>query len=215
MTETSQQTDRMWAMIHAERRRLGELLAGISDEQWGERSLCGEWTIEEAAAHLTAVAQTGTAAWIWSMARAGLDADRHNQRRMQRFLGDSPAETLATFNATVTSTVIPAKAYAAILGETIVHGQDIAQPLGLRLDPDPEAVAKVARFYAKKDFAVNSSTLVEGLRLEATDAPFAAGEGPLVSGPALALVTTMAGRPALADQLTGEGADELRGRLDP
>lgn len=209
----SQQTEQVWSLIHAERRRLADALAGLGEQQWRVRSLCGEWTVEQVTAHLTAVAQTGTAAWIWSMTRAGFNVDLHNLRRLDRFMGATPAETLERFEATISSTIAPAKAYAAVLGETIVHGQDIAQPLGLNLEPDPEAVAKVARFYARKDFAVNSSTQVKGLRLEAKDSSFAAGEGAVVTGPTLALVVTMAGRPALASELDGPGADELRGRL--
>nr|BFF25987.1 hypothetical protein GCM10025732_39520 [Glycomyces mayteni] len=51
-----------------------------------------------------------------------------------------------------------------------------------------------------------------GLRLDAADGPFAAGDGPLVTGPTLALVMAMAGRTAYLDELSGEGAPELRER---
>ncbi|MGH3350278.1 MAG: maleylpyruvate isomerase family mycothiol-dependent enzyme, partial [Nocardioides sp.] len=77
-----------------------------------------------------------------------------------------------------------------------------------------EGLLAVATFFATKDFAVNSSTLVSGLRLRAVDAEFDAGDGPEVSGPLLDLVMAMAGRrEALAD-LTGQGTSELRRRLD-
>ncbi|MBO0702112.1 MAG: hypothetical protein J2P38_04215, partial [Candidatus Dormibacteraeota bacterium] len=73
-------------------------------------------------------------------------------------------------------------------------------------------VAEVARFYARRNFAVASRTMIEGLRVEATDGPFVTGAGPLVSGTTLALTMAMAGRRAYCDDLTGPGASVLRAR---
>jgi hypothetical protein len=81
--------------------------------------------------------------------------------------------------------------------------------------PAVAAVTEVARFYARRDFTVAGRTAVEGLRLEATDGPFATGSGPLVSGTTLALTMAMAGRRAYCDDLTGPGVPTLRGRCAP
>ena len=64
----------------------------------------------------------------------------------------------------------------------------------------------MARFFAGRDFTVASRSAADGLRLEATDGPFAAGAGRLVSGTTLALTMAMAGRQAYCDELTGPGA---------
>lgn len=202
-----------WALIHAERARLADLLDGLSAEQWRAGSWCADWTAEQVAAHLTAVASTGTWAWIRSIVRAGFNADRHNARQLARRLGASPAETLERYRASMTNTIAPVNAYAALLGEAVVHGRDIAGPLGLGLDPDSAALRRVARFFASKDFSVNSRTLVKGLALRADDADFETGEGPLVHGRLIDLVMAMAGRPQAAAELQGDGADELRRRL--
>ena len=202
-----------WPLVHAERARLADALAELTPDQWRAPSACAGWTVEDVVAHLSAVASTGTVAWIVSIVRARFDADRHNARLLAKQRGTTPAETRETFRRSIASTIAPAKAYTALLGETVVHGQDIARPLGITLEPAPEAVAKVARFYARKDFAVNSKTLVAGLTLRADDVPFEAGTGPLVHGPVLDLVLTMAGRPDAAATLAGDGADELRSRL--
>ena len=53
---------------------------------------------------------------------------------------------------------------------------------------------------------------IGGLRLEATDGPFATGDGPLVSGRTVALVMAMTGRKAYLDELEGDGVEVLRGR---
>lgn len=100
-----------------------------------------------------------------------------------------------------------------MLGEVIVHGQDIARPLGLDLEPDPAGVYEVARFFSERDFAVNSKTLVRGLTLEADDSSFSAGTGPLVRGKQLDLVMAMAGRPTYLTALQGDGVAVLAQRL--
>ncbi|RBP67934.1 uncharacterized protein (TIGR03083 family) [Brevibacterium sanguinis] len=202
-----------WNAIHAERARLATLLDDLTAEQWRARSLCAEWTVEDVVAHLSAAASTTTLRWLVSIAGAGFNADRHNARALSRHLGDDPAATLAEYRRTIPLTIAPTKDLAAFLGEVIVHGQDIAQPLGIALVPNRTALSEVAEFYAARDFAVNSRTLVKGLRLEADDADFATGEGPLVRGGLLALVMAMAGRDVSLDCLEGDGVEELKRRL--
>ncbi len=203
----------LWDMIHAERMRLAEELDELSGEQWNSCSLCTEWTVEQVVAHLTAAAHTGKAAWIRSIVRAGFDADKHNARLLKQYLGGGPRETLELFRRSVPLTTAPTKDLPAFLGEVVVHGQDIARPLGIGLAPDPVAVLEVARFFVTKDFAVKSRSLVEGLRLEADDAPFASGKGPEVRGNLLDLVMAMAGRRDYLEELRGDGVAELRRRL--
>lgn len=202
-----------WDLIHAERARLAEVLAGLSAEQWHADSLCAGWSVEQVTAHLTAAANTGTWAWMRSMVRAGFNTDRHNARLLARYLGNTPPETLDGFRNAVMLTVAPTKDHPAWLGEVIAHGQDITRPLGIALTPDAVAVRKVADFYAATDFAVNSRSLIRGLSLEADDAGFRAGVGPVVRGPLLDLVMAMAGRPVACANLDGDGVGELRRRL--
>ena len=206
-------TSELWGMIHAERMRLAEVLERLSDQQWGSYSLCTEWTVEQVVAHLTAAAHTGKAAWIRSIVRAGFRADKHNAWLLSKYLGGSTRETLELFRRSVPLTTAPTKDFAAFLGEVVVHGQDIARPLGIGLAPDPDAVLEVARFFVTKDFAVKSKSLVEGLRLEACDTSFVNGKGPEVRGNLLDLVMVMAGRRDYLDALRGDGVAELRRRL--
>lgn len=200
-------------LVHAERSRLVEVLDRLSAEQWRATSACPRWSVEEVVAHLSAAASTGTGTWIASIVRSRFDTDRHNDRLLARHRGATATRTLETFRALVPSRTAAAGAHVAMLGEVVVHGQDIVRPLGLDLVPDSAAVLEVARFFAAKDFAVNSRTLVRGLSLRADDAPFDAGSGPLVSGDLLSLTLAMAGR-ADAAALTGPGAEELLHRID-
>ena len=151
--------------------------------------------------------------WIRSIVAAGFRPTVHNDRRLREHLGATPAETLARFEAVVGSTTAPTGDIAADLGEVLVHGQDIRVPLGIEHDPDPRAVAAVAEFFASRDFTVRSRSTIRDLRLCAADGEFTAGDGPLVTGPTLALVMTMAGRTAYLDRLGGPGVATLRERV--
>ena len=203
-----------WDLIHTERARLADLLTTLEPEQWALATQCADWTVEQVVAHLTAAANTGKWAWIRSIVRAGFDPAKHNARLLERRLGDSTEETLAKFHSSIPLTIAPTKDFPAFLGEVIVHGQDIARPLELDLIPDAEATVEVARYFASKDFAVNSKTLVKGVRLSAVDADFESGSGPQVAGRLLDLVMAMAGRPEALADLTGSGVAELRRRMD-
>ncbi len=204
--------ERLWAAAHEERAALADDLAELDETQWAQPSLCGRWSIEEVVAHLGAAASTGRARWLVSMIGARFHADVHNARRLAEHLGHTPTETLQRFRTVVDSTTAPTGHTAAWLGEVVVHAQDIRRPLGLPGRPPVPVVTEVARFYAARDFAVNSRTAARGLRLQASDGPFATGEGPLVSGTTLALTMAMAGRAVFCDDLTGPGVDVLRER---
>ncbi|WP_344250125.1 maleylpyruvate isomerase family mycothiol-dependent enzyme [Isoptericola hypogeus] len=205
--------DDLWAMIHAERAALAGDLATLDDAAWRAPSLCAGWDVEDVVAHLTAGASIGRWAWLRSIVAARFDADRHNARRLAERRGATPAETLARFRAVVDSRVAPTGDTAAWLGEVVVHGQDVRTPLGIATTPSLEAMTEVARFFAGRDFAVNSRSMVAGLRLEATDGPFAHGAGPMLRGSTLALTMVMAGRSRFLGEVTGDGVAIVRARM--
>jgi len=206
-------TTTLWGLVHDARRDLAEDLAGLTEAQWATESLCAGWSVEEVVAHLTAAASVGRWRWIRSIVAAGFRPAVHNERRLREQGGPTPADTLARFEAVVESRVAPSSDTAAYLGEVLVHGHDIRRPLGLPTATPVEAWTTVAEFYARRDFTVPSRSLTTGLRLRATDGPFEAGSGPEVAGPTMALVVTMAGRSALRNQLSGDGAAILGERI--
>ena len=168
--------------------------------------------MEEGVAHLTAAASTGTFRWIRSMVAARFDDGVHNDRRLAEHRGATPAETLDRFRAVATNRTSVSGHTAAWLGEVVVHAQDVRRPLGIDRTPSVDALTAVAEFFVSRDFTVNSRRAVAGLRLEATDGPFGHGDGSLVRGSTVALVTAMAGRAAYCDDLEGPGVATLRGR---
>jgi uncharacterized protein (TIGR03083 family) len=202
----------IWPLVHAERAALADDLTDLDDEQWSTPSLCSELSVREVLAHLTAAATLNPLRWFAGVVRCRFDFDKQVAMRLAEQLGDDSAETLDRFRRAVTSTTKPPLPTIAMLGETIVHGEDIRHPLGIRRHYPTTTLTRVGEYYSGTDQVVIARKRVRDLRLTATDGPFATGEGPPVSGPTLALVMAMTGRAAFCDQLRGEGVPVLLDR---
>jgi uncharacterized protein (TIGR03083 family) len=202
----------LWPLTHTERGALAAELTELSDGQWQTPSLCTGLTVREVLAHLTAGASLNPVRWMAGVIRCRFDFDRQVAMRLAEQLGASPADTLARFRRVVTSTTKPPLPVAAMLGETIVHGEDIRRPLGIRHGYPITTLTSAAQYYQRSNMTVPSKQRVSGLRLLATDGPFRAGAGPLVSGTTLALTMAMTGRTSYIDELHGDGTEILRNR---
>ena len=213
MTEVEAQTTPraadIWPLVHAERAALAADLAELTGEQWAAPSLCVGLTVREVLAHLIAGASLGPVRWLAGVIRCRFDFDQQVAMRLAEQLGATPAETLDRFRSVRTSTTKPPVPTLAMLGETIVHAQDIRLPLGIRHDYPIETLTRLAQYYQGSDLPVRTKTRIRGLRLVATDGPFSTGSGPLVSGTTLALIMSMAGRQTYCDDLQGDGSATL------
>ncbi|MBT2385554.1 hypothetical protein J7E86_18635, partial [Streptomyces sp. ISL-11] len=96
--------------------------------------------------------------------------------------------------------------------DVLVHGQDIALPLGRPREIPPPAAAVAATRVWTMGVPFRARKRFRGLRFAATDAVWAAGEGKDAEGPIGAILLTLTGRTAVLDRLSGEGAAELRRR---
>ncbi|MET7320845.1 maleylpyruvate isomerase family mycothiol-dependent enzyme [Streptomyces sp. NPDC005549] len=202
----------VWSSIRTERAALAADLADLTDEQWATPSLCTGLTVREVLAHLTAGASLSTVRWLAGVIRCRFDFDKQVAVRLAEQLGADPAETLARFRHVVPSTTKPPLPAIAMLGETLVHGEDIRRPLGVRRDYPIDVVTRVAEYYQGSDMVVVAKKRIAGLRLAADDGPFTTGSGPVVSGPTVALVMAMTGRATYCDDLEGDGVELLRDR---
>lgn len=202
----------IWPLVHAERSALAADLAGLTDEQWATPSLCTSLTVREVLAHLTATTSLNPVRWLAGVIRCRFDFDKQVAMRLAEQLGATGAETLARFRSVVTSTIKPPVPAVAVLGEAIVHGEDIRRRLGIRREYPVQMVTRVAEYYQGSDLVVLAKGRIAGLRLVATDGNFSAGSGPLVSGTTLALIMTMTGRTTYCDELEGDGVATLRSR---
>jgi uncharacterized protein (TIGR03083 family) len=201
-----------WPLVHAERAALAADLADLTGQQWATMSLCTEFTVRQVLAHLTAGASLNPARWLAGVIRCRFDFDKQVAMRLAEQLGATPAETLARFRRVVTSTIKAPVPTTAMLGETIVHAEDIRRPLSIHRDYPITTLTELANYYQGSDLVVPAKRRIVGLRLQASDGPFTTGSGPLVSGSTLALIMAMTGRVTYCDELDGDGAATLRAR---
>ncbi|GHB38511.1 hypothetical protein GCM10010377_31580 [Streptomyces viridiviolaceus] len=202
-------------MIRSERAALAADLADLTDEQWATPSLCTGLTVREVLAHLTAGASLNAVRWLAGVIRCRFDFDKQVAMRLAEQLGATPGETLERFRRIVPSTTKPPLPAIALLGETVVHGEDIRRPLGIRRDHPIGVVTETAEYYRGSDMVVVAKGRIGGLRLVADDGPFMTGSGPLVSGSTLSLLMAMTGRATYCDDLEGDGVELLRSRCGP
>jgi uncharacterized protein (TIGR03083 family) len=204
----------VWPLVHAERAALAADLADLTGEQWATPSLCAGLTVREVLAHLTAGASLNPVRWLAGVIRCRFDFDKQVAMRLAEQLGATPAETIDRFRSVLTRTTKPPLPTLAMLGETIVHAQDIRLPLSIRHDFPIETLTRLAEYYQGSDLPVLTKKRIKSLRLVATDGPFNTGSGPLVSGTTLALIMAMTGRRAYCDALQGDGAPTLLERCE-
>ncbi len=204
----------LWSLIHRERAALADDLSGLTGERWATPSLCAGLTVREVLAHLTSSASLNGLRWLAGVVRCRFDFDAQVAMRLAEQMGDSGADTLARFRGIVDSTTSPPLPKPAVLGEVIVHGEDIRRPLGIVSARPIATLTLVADYYRGSDQVVVARSRIRGLRLQATDGPFASGAGPLVRGSTLALIMAMTGRSAHLDELTGDGVEILRERAE-
>jgi uncharacterized protein (TIGR03083 family) len=206
-------TESIWPTIHAERSALADDVDGLTDEQWATPSLCSDWTVHQVLAHQLSAAKMTPPKFFLNFAAAGFNFDKFAGKQVAIEGAGGPAATLAAFRAAQPRTNAPPGPRETWLGEAFVHGEDIRRPLGItRQYPLPE-VARAVGFYARSDAIIGGKTRVAGLTLKATDTDFSVGSGPLVEGPAIALLLVASGRPIGLDELSGPGVDTLRDRL--
>jgi uncharacterized protein (TIGR03083 family) len=202
----------IWPTIHAERQALAKDLMPLRDDQWSSASLCTGWTVRDVTAHITATARITPPAFFAKMASSRFSLARLQEKDIAVEKGASPAETLARFEAVVTSVKHPPGPIDSWLGETLIHAEDIRRPLGIGHEYPVAATVRVADFYRGSNLVVGAKRRIEGLHLRATDADWSHGSGPEVAGPIMALVMAMTGRDAAFNELNGEGVATLRER---
>src|SRR5215469_8678082 len=201
----------IWPVVHAERKALVTDLSGLDAQQWATTSLSTDWTVRDVVAHMTATAKVTPAGFLPKLASNGFSFSKMQAKDIAAESGASTAQTLANFEAIVTSTKRPPGPPATMLGETIVHAQDIRGPLGLTREYPMAAVVQVADFYKGSNLLIGTKKRIAGLTLKATDTEWSHGSGPEITGPMLALLMAMTGR-KVTDQIAGDGVETLRSR---
>ncbi len=202
-----------WTMIHAERKRVVELLETLTPQQWATTSLCGGWPVQKTAGHILAGAEQTTGHFARAMVTSGFRFNTMIERDARAYGELAPAEIITRLRARTSTTQRSAAPLVTMLGEVVVHGADIRDPLGLPCQTSEPALRACLDMYKSASFPVGGRKRIDGLRLVATDADWTYGDGPEVAGPGSALLLAMTGRAAGLQGLTGPGVDILASRL--
>jgi len=202
-----------WAMIHAERKALAATIEALTPEQWLAPSLCQGWTVGFAAAHVLAGAEQTQGHFVRGMAASGFrfNAFMYKDARNRSELTAQQIADRLRLRSTTTNH--PPAPVVAMLGEVVVHGEDIRRPAGLEGTVADDAADACLQMYTRSSFPVGGKNRIQGLRLVATDTGWSYGSGPEVSGTALSLLLAMTGRAAGLAGLTGDGAPILAKRI--
>jgi uncharacterized protein (TIGR03083 family) len=201
-----------WPMIHAERVALADDLADIDDDKWRTLSLCSGWSVRDVLGHMTATARMTPPKFFLGFARSGFNFNAMTAKDVQRETAGTPAEGLAAFRGLAGATAHPGPA-DAMLGDTLVHSEDIRRPLFIIREYPEASVTKAADFYKGSNLIVGAKKRIAGLRLRATDADWRTGDGPEVTGPAISLLLAMTGRSVALKDLSGDGLNTLAARM--
>jgi uncharacterized protein (TIGR03083 family) len=201
-----------WPTIHAERKALADDLAGLKDEQWQTPSLCDGWSVHDMLGHIVATNKMSPPKFFGHFIGAGFNFGKMAEKDIKAETAGGPAATLAEFNAHLNDTSAPPGPIDAMLGEALIHTEDIRRPLGIKREYPIEATVRCLNFFKNSNLIIGAKSRIAGLTLKATDADWSTGSGPEVSGPAHSLLMAMTGRKAVLDELSGPGVDVLRSR---
>ncbi|MFH9068663.1 maleylpyruvate isomerase family mycothiol-dependent enzyme [Streptomyces alboflavus] len=212
---TNVNAERILGWVETERLGVADLLADLDDAAWKAPSLCEGWTVRDVAAHLTLSTRT-----TWRMVLGGALRARGDWNRMEaefavrRAAAFPPADLVAQIRETAASPRrAPMAAPADPLVDFLVHGQDIARPLGRTRAMPPEPTTTALDHVVGSPF-YGARKRLRGLRLIATDADWSTGDGTEeVSGPAGDLLLLATGRPAGLAGVSGRGAERLAAAL--
>lgn len=204
-------------LIWTQSEALADLLDQLEDSDFDRPSLCEGWAVRDVIGHMLVGHTTPMLQMVGLVVAYRGNIDRGSLEKSKELAARlSPAEIRRQWRAVATgrvrkgiSRVIPQK--EGFL-DHFVHEQDIRRPLGLPAPND----ASLLRAALDAAVSVRSPVFapakrVKGLSLEATDIDWSHGEGPVVRGPAEALVMAAAGRSVAVAQLDGAGCARLDG----
>lgn len=205
----------LWPAIESERRTFITYLRDLPEDAWSRPSLCAGWTVRQVVAHLVALSEITLGTFLSGFLANGFNLNKLNDAGIQRVSEACPSaqQLIERLNSRVTARTHPPGPVMTLLGEVILHAEDVQRALGGYGSHPVDDLIAVADFYKNSNLVIPAKKRITGLRLQATDAAWSHGEGAEVNGPMVALLMAMVGRSVALDDLTGLGVNRLRQRL--
>lgn len=195
----------VWHAIDRQRVSVADLLAQLCGDEWRRPSLCTGWTVRDVAGHLAWQQLTTLPAVLVDAVRARGNMDRAIHDASCRWAARPTGQLVDEIRSLVGRRRHPPRlTHLEVLIDILVHGMDIAVPLGRPLDIPVDAAAVAADRIWYEDRYFGARTRLAGYRLAATDTSWSVGQGSPVEGPMDALLLLVTGRnQAAAVRLTG------------
>jgi uncharacterized protein (TIGR03083 family) len=213
--EEAMDREASWQVIEAQRLSLADLLDDLSAEEWQMPSLCAGWRVRDVAAHVAMAPQLpGVRAMLVDGLRARGSFHRLNHDVAVRHADRPTTQLVAELRQYAHSRRLPAVTnYRNILFDVLVHGQDIANPLGRQREMPLEAARAGAARVWSMGWPFWAKRKLRGVRLTATDVQWSAGDGAQVCGRIADLLLLLTGRSVVLSRLTGDGTPWLAQQL--
>ena len=117
-----------WKLIHGERVAMADTLTMLAPAQWEAPSLCGGWSVRATAGHIVLGAEQTTRHFVSRLAANGFRFNTMMDRDARGTDQVPTAEIVERLGATVTTTNHPPAPVMTMLGEIVVHSEDIRRP---------------------------------------------------------------------------------------
>ncbi len=202
----------VWRYIHQERADLVDTLSALTPEQWTALSWCDGWSVKKVVGHVVAAAEQTFPNFYKEFISAGMKFNVFAERGADAVAAAANEQIVARLHARITTTNHPPAPVMAMLGEIVVHGDDIRRPLNLVHHSPEEALIAVADSWKNSNLLIGAKRRINGVRMVASDATWQHGDGPRVDGPLQSLILAMTGRKTSHADLTGEGIAVLASR---
>jgi uncharacterized protein (TIGR03083 family) len=194
-------SDEIWRHIDEQRLDMADLIDDLTDEQLARPSLCDGWSVRDVAVHLSQAVTPPTQVML-AMLRAGF---RFNVAVHRMAVDDpmSPADATNRIRAMAGSRrhAIGTTEMEPLL-DILVHGQDVAVPLGIERTMPIVAAAAVAQRLWPMRFPFHPRRDHPDVHFVATDIELEFGSGRSVEAPVRDIVMLFAGRTGAAGALS-------------
>jgi uncharacterized protein (TIGR03083 family) len=197
----------MMDLIAAHRRSLADALDTLTARQWQSPSLCAGWTATHVLAHQTMPFRISEADFMAGIGRCGGDFTQFSDEIAERDSKLPPHELVSVLRDNAdTRWIPPGGSLTGALTHDVIHGLDIAWPVGLAYEIPARATITVLDALVSTGSQTLFGFPLEDIRVAATDVDWSAGEGAELTGRSRDLVPLLACRAVPRELFDGEGA---------
>jgi len=202
-------SETIWRHIDAERSSVADLLESLAPAAWDEPSLCQGWSVRDVGAHLT-FSHARLRDMVWPAVRTGFRynamigyAARHSPLTHEQIVATLRGFVGSRRRAPFVTELEP-------LLDILVHTQDICVPLGIEHPMPVDAAVAAANRVLSLRRPMRLWVPPRGVRLVASDADWAYGDGTVHEAPIQSHLLTLTGRQPMSAGATEDTGSRRR-----